>query len=172
MWSVLSTLFLLRFMWTFNKFNNVLLLFFPAIVLATTEYSMPYLRLAVTTKTVLPLSAPTVALNSQQVPRQFLMAGALMVLFFWFEKYLVGGLHLWSGALLIRKARASPGASCSRYAERDRGARGCGQDHAGEFARTLLRRARRTNHRGRHRHPRPGGRLSARFPGRRTRDCR
>jgi multiple sugar transport system permease protein len=37
-------------------------------------------------------------LNSQEVPRQFLMAGAMiitvpiMVLFFWFEKYLVGGL--------------------------------------------------------------------------------
>jgi len=39
-----------------------------------------------------------VMLNSQEVPRQFLMAGAMiitvpiMVLFFWFEKYLVGGL--------------------------------------------------------------------------------
>ncbi|MFW6231678.1 MAG: carbohydrate ABC transporter permease [Spirochaetota bacterium] len=44
------------------------------------------------------LSRGMVALNSQEVPRQFLMAGALiitvpiMVLFFWFEKYLVGGL--------------------------------------------------------------------------------
>jgi multiple sugar transport system permease protein len=39
-----------------------------------------------------------VMLNSQEVPRQFLMAGAMiitvpvMVLFFWFEKHLVGGL--------------------------------------------------------------------------------
>ncbi|HEX7002626.1 MAG TPA: carbohydrate ABC transporter permease [Trueperaceae bacterium] len=39
-----------------------------------------------------------VNLNSQEVPRQFLMAGAVivtvpvMVLFFWFERYLVGGL--------------------------------------------------------------------------------
>lgn len=39
-----------------------------------------------------------VMLDSQEVPRQFLMAGAMiitvpiMVLFFWFEKYLVGGL--------------------------------------------------------------------------------
>lgn len=39
-----------------------------------------------------------VMLNSQEVPRQFLMAGAMiitvpiMLLFFWFEKYLVGGL--------------------------------------------------------------------------------
>ena len=39
-----------------------------------------------------------VMLNSQEVPRQYLMAGAMiitvpvMVLFFWFEKYLVGGL--------------------------------------------------------------------------------
>ncbi len=44
------------------------------------------------------LSRGMVALNSQEVPRQFLMAGAviitvpIMVLFFWFEKYLVGGL--------------------------------------------------------------------------------
>jgi len=39
-----------------------------------------------------------VMLNSQEVPRQYLMAGAMiitlpiMILFFWFEKYLVGGL--------------------------------------------------------------------------------
>jgi multiple sugar transport system permease protein len=39
-----------------------------------------------------------VNLNSQEVPRQFLMAGAVivtlpvMILFFWFERYLVGGL--------------------------------------------------------------------------------
>jgi multiple sugar transport system permease protein len=39
-----------------------------------------------------------VNLNSQEVPRQYLMAGAVivtvpvMVLFFWFERYLVGGL--------------------------------------------------------------------------------
>jgi len=39
-----------------------------------------------------------VMLDSQEVPRQFLMAGAMiitvpiMLLFFWFEKYLVGGL--------------------------------------------------------------------------------
>lgn len=44
------------------------------------------------------LSRGMVALNSQEVPRQFLMAGAvivtvpIMVLFFFFEKYLVGGL--------------------------------------------------------------------------------
>ncbi|WP_456476463.1 carbohydrate ABC transporter permease [Oceanithermus sp.] len=44
------------------------------------------------------LSRGMVGLNSQEVPRQFLMAGAvivtvpIMVLFFWFEKYLVGGL--------------------------------------------------------------------------------
>jgi len=39
-----------------------------------------------------------VNLDSQEVPRQYLMAGAVivtvpvMILFFWFEKYLVGGL--------------------------------------------------------------------------------
>jgi len=44
------------------------------------------------------LSRSMVGLNSQEVPRQFLMAGAvivtlpIMVIFFWFEKYLVGGL--------------------------------------------------------------------------------
>ncbi len=44
------------------------------------------------------LSRGMVALDSQEVPRQFLMAGAvvvtvpIMILFFWFEKYLVGGL--------------------------------------------------------------------------------
>jgi len=44
------------------------------------------------------LSRGMVGLNSQEVPRQFLMAGAvivtlpIMVIFFWFEKYLVGGL--------------------------------------------------------------------------------
>jgi multiple sugar transport system permease protein len=44
------------------------------------------------------LSRGMVGLNSQEVPRQFLMAGAvivtvpIMILFFWFEKYLVGGL--------------------------------------------------------------------------------
>jgi multiple sugar transport system permease protein len=44
------------------------------------------------------LSRGMVALNSQEVPRQYLMAGAvivtvpIMVLFFWFEKYFVGGL--------------------------------------------------------------------------------
>ena len=44
------------------------------------------------------LSRGMVGLNSQEVPRQFLMAGAvivtvpIMIIFFWFEKYLVGGL--------------------------------------------------------------------------------
>ncbi len=44
------------------------------------------------------LSRGVVSLNSQEVPRQFLMAGAviitvpIMVLFFWFERFLVGGL--------------------------------------------------------------------------------
>lgn len=44
------------------------------------------------------LSRGMAALNNQEVPRQYLMAGAvivtvpIMVLFFWFEKYLVGGL--------------------------------------------------------------------------------
>lgn len=44
------------------------------------------------------LSRGMVALDSQEVPRQYLMAGAvvvtvpIMILFFWFEKYLVGGL--------------------------------------------------------------------------------
>ena len=44
------------------------------------------------------LSRGMVALNDQEVPRQFLMSGAviitlpIMVIFFWFEKYLVGGL--------------------------------------------------------------------------------
>lgn len=44
------------------------------------------------------LSRGMVSLNSQEVPRQFLMAGAvivtlpIMILFFWFERYLVGGL--------------------------------------------------------------------------------
>ena len=44
------------------------------------------------------LSRGMVALNSQEVPRQYLMAGAvivtvpIMVIFFFFEKYLVGGL--------------------------------------------------------------------------------
>lgn len=44
------------------------------------------------------LSRGMVGLNSQEVPRQFLMAGAvvvtvpIMVLFFWFERFLVGGL--------------------------------------------------------------------------------
>jgi len=44
------------------------------------------------------LSRGMVSLNSQEVPRQFLMAGAvivtvpIMVLFFWFERYLVAGL--------------------------------------------------------------------------------
>lgn len=44
------------------------------------------------------LSRAMVSLNSQEVPRQYLMAGAViitvpvMVLFLWFEKYLVGGL--------------------------------------------------------------------------------
>ncbi|MFP4407984.1 MAG: carbohydrate ABC transporter permease [Spirochaetaceae bacterium] len=44
------------------------------------------------------LSRGVVSLNSQEVPRQFLMAGAViitlpvMVLFFWFERFLVGGL--------------------------------------------------------------------------------
>ncbi len=44
------------------------------------------------------LSRGMVALNSQEVPRQFLMAGAvivtvpIMLIFFFFEKYLVGGL--------------------------------------------------------------------------------
>ncbi len=44
------------------------------------------------------LSRGMAALNNQEVPRQYLMAGAvivtvpIMILFFWFEKYLVGGL--------------------------------------------------------------------------------
>ena len=44
------------------------------------------------------LSRGVVSLNSQEVPRQYLMAGAViitvpvMVLFFWFERFLVGGL--------------------------------------------------------------------------------
>ena len=44
------------------------------------------------------LSRGMVSLNSQEVPRQFLMAGAvivtvpIMLLFFWFERYLIGGL--------------------------------------------------------------------------------
>ncbi|MEJ2666317.1 MAG: carbohydrate ABC transporter permease [Deinococcales bacterium] len=44
------------------------------------------------------LSRGMVSLNSQEVPRQFLMAGAvivtvpIMVLFFWFERYLIAGL--------------------------------------------------------------------------------
>jgi multiple sugar transport system permease protein len=50
------------------------------------------------TPAIFTLSRGMVGLNSQEVPRQFLMAGAvivtvpIMVLFFWFEKYLVGGL--------------------------------------------------------------------------------
>lgn len=50
------------------------------------------------TPAIYTLSRGMVALNSQEVPRQFLMAGAvivtvpIMVLFFWFEKYLIGGL--------------------------------------------------------------------------------
>ncbi len=50
------------------------------------------------TPTIFTLSRGMVGLNSQEVPRQFLMAGAvivtlpIMVIFFWFEKYLVGGL--------------------------------------------------------------------------------
>ncbi len=50
------------------------------------------------TPSLFTLSRGMMALNSQEVPRQFLMAGAvivtvpIMVLFFWFEKYLVGGL--------------------------------------------------------------------------------
>jgi multiple sugar transport system permease protein len=50
------------------------------------------------TPAIFTLSRGMVSLNSQEVPRQFLMAGAvivtvpIMVLFFWFEKYLVGGL--------------------------------------------------------------------------------
>ena len=48
--------------------------------------------------TIYTLSRGMVALNSQEVPRQFLMAGAvivtvpIMLIFFFFEKYLVGGL--------------------------------------------------------------------------------
>lgn len=44
------------------------------------------------------LSRGMAALNNQEVPRQYLMAGAvivtvpIMILFFWFEKYLIGGL--------------------------------------------------------------------------------
>lgn len=50
------------------------------------------------TPSIFTLSRGMVGLNSQEVPRQFLMAGAvivtvpIMLLFFWFEKYLVGGL--------------------------------------------------------------------------------
>jgi multiple sugar transport system permease protein len=50
------------------------------------------------TPAIFTLSRGMVGLNSQEVPRQFLMAGAvivtvpIMVIFFWFEKYLVGGL--------------------------------------------------------------------------------
>jgi len=50
------------------------------------------------TPAIYTLSRGMVALNSQEVPRQFLMAGAvivtvpIMLIFFFFEKYLVGGL--------------------------------------------------------------------------------
>ena len=50
------------------------------------------------TPAIFTLSRGMVGLNSQEVPRQFLMAGAvivtlpIMLIFFWFEKYLVGGL--------------------------------------------------------------------------------
>ncbi len=50
------------------------------------------------TPAIFTLSRGMVSLNSQEVPRQFLMAGAvvvtvpIMVLFVWFERYLVGGL--------------------------------------------------------------------------------
>ena len=50
------------------------------------------------TPDIFTLSRGMVGLDSQEVPRQFLMAGAVIVtvpvmaLFFWFEKYLVGGL--------------------------------------------------------------------------------
>lgn len=50
------------------------------------------------TPAIFTLPRGMVMLNSQEVPRQFLMAGAMiitvpiMVLFFWFERYLVGGL--------------------------------------------------------------------------------
>ncbi|RKX80204.1 MAG: carbohydrate ABC transporter permease [Spirochaetes bacterium] len=50
------------------------------------------------TPEIFTLSRGMVTLNSQEVPRQYLMAGAviitvpIMVLFFWFEKYLVSGL--------------------------------------------------------------------------------
>ena len=50
------------------------------------------------TPEIFTLSRGVVSLNSQEVPRQFLMAGAviitvpIMVLFFWFERFLVGGL--------------------------------------------------------------------------------
>ena len=50
------------------------------------------------TPEIFTLSRGMVALNTQEVPRQFLMAGAviitvpIMVLFFWFERFLVGGL--------------------------------------------------------------------------------
>ena len=50
------------------------------------------------TPAIFTLPRGMVMLNSQEVPRQYLMAGAMiitlpiMVLFFWFEKYLVGGL--------------------------------------------------------------------------------
>ncbi len=50
------------------------------------------------TPEIFTLSRGMVALNSQEVPYQYLMAGAVivtvpvMLLFFWFERYLVGGL--------------------------------------------------------------------------------
>lgn len=50
------------------------------------------------TPEIFTLSRGVVSLNTQEVPRQFLMAGAviitvpIMVLFFWFERFLVGGL--------------------------------------------------------------------------------
>ncbi len=50
------------------------------------------------TPSIFTLSRGMVSLNSQEVPRQFLMAGAvivtvpIMLLFFWFERYLIGGL--------------------------------------------------------------------------------
>jgi len=50
------------------------------------------------TPAIFTLSRGMVSLNSQEVPRQFLMAGAVivtvpvMILFVWFERYLVGGL--------------------------------------------------------------------------------
>jgi len=65
-------------------------------MIAWNEFLFAYMFLD--TPQIFTLSRGMAALNNQEVPRQYLMAGAvivtvpIMVLFFWFEKYLVGGL--------------------------------------------------------------------------------